>query len=302
MTSSTASALLAAAMLCGTAAAAAAQPAGRLLPATRDFRTPLADPFAARMGVALIATNLLATQGAERPPFHIPDPEDASHDVVAAVALGMVFPVYRLSEWDGGALSLVAEGKVFSRFRIEYESRDDMGQDWFVGGGLEARGRRWSARGVIVHRSSHLGDEFMLETGAERIEFGAEQLDVLAARELPYGLRVYGGGSYVFRSYLNWEPRLRELDLADRGGVQLGADGQWRPWSDPRWAAWLGLDVQAVERTDWDPGVSIAAGIGVDTGRSMRLLLRYYRGPSTMGEFFLTKERYYGVEVLLEGW
>ena len=270
--------------------------AGQLLPEVRHFRSPVADPHAARLSVGLMHTNVLETQGPERPPFTIPDPEDAGSDVVAAVGIGAVFPLLQFSD----NVLMYADARVFSRFRVEYESRDDMGQDWFVGGGLEMRQGAWSGRAAIMHRSSHLGDEFVEMTGAERIEFGSEQLDVTAAYDLAGVARVYGGGSWIFRSYLGWEPQLVALGVRDRAQVQVGADNVWVPWAGRPVAVYGGVDVQAAERTDWDAGVAGAIGIGVQAQRSFRLMLRAYDGPSTMGEFFLTPEQYFTLELVAE--
>ncbi|CAN5694001.1 hypothetical protein BH23GEM10_BH23GEM10_14210 [soil metagenome] len=282
-----------------------AQPArvGELLPARSLVRTPLADPHGSRIGTAVLVTNLLATQGPEREPFTLPDPEDSAVDVVAAVTLGVVLPLITLAEWESGAAVLVTEGKVFSRFRLEYEGRDDMGQDWMIGGGVEARDGRVSGRALFMHTSSHIGDEFALEAGAQRIEFGSEQLALFAAYDLSGASRVYGGLGWIFRSYLDWDDRLADLGVEDRATVQLGADGEWRPTDGGPARVYAGLDVQAAERTEWDAGWSLAAGIGIDTGSSgrigrvLRIMLTVYDGPSTMGEFFLTQERYYGLEV-----
>ena len=274
-------------------APAAAQ---RLLPGERIFRSPIADPFSPRLSVGIQQTDLLETQGPERPAFTIADPEDASSDIVAAVGIGLIFPLVQFSE----NVLMYADARVFSRFRIEYESRDDMGQDWFVGGGFEARQGAWSGRAGIIHSSSHLGDEFVAATGAQRIEFGSEHLDLLVAYEVPGIVRVYGGGDWIFRSYLSWEPRLRELGVRDRALLQIGADREWRFTSDPRIALFGGIDVQTAERTEWDVGYAAALGIGIRSGRSFRLMTRFYDGPSTMGEFFLTPERYFIVELVAE--
>lgn len=270
------------------------------MPDVRYFRTPLADPFAQRIAVGILHTNLLETQGPERPPFTVPDPDDASSDVVAAVSLGVIFPLIHVSESERGGVIMYADARVFSRFRLEYESRDDMGQDWFVGGGFEWRRDDWSGRAAIIHRSSHLGDEFIEMTGAERIEFGSEQLDVTAAYELPGIARFYGGGSWIFRSYLGWEPQLVALGVRDHAVLQVGADNVWRPRADSPLAIYGGVDVQTAERTDWDVGIAAAAGIGVQSRRSLRLMARFYDGPSMMGEFFLTSERYLTIELVAE--
>ncbi|HUF50340.1 MAG TPA: DUF1207 domain-containing protein [Longimicrobiales bacterium] len=271
-----------------------------ILPRVRYFRTPIADPAATRISVGLLATNLLAQQGDERPEFTLPDAEDSAHDVVAAVSVGAVFPLLHVAQWPGGGVTLVSEFKVFSRFRIEYPSRDDMGQDWYVGGGVEARRNEWSGRAAIIHRSSHMGDEFALQTGAQRIEFGSEQLDITAAYDVPGMLRTYGGVTWIFRSYLSWEPLLDGLNIRDRAVVQLGADREWQPFTNRLVALYAGVDAHAAERTDWDVGIAAAAGIGVHNERSLRLMLRAYNGPSMMGEFFRTSERYYALELVAE--
>jgi hypothetical protein len=289
-------------LLCVIAVVAAVGPAAgqeaRLLPDLRYFRAPLADPLGTRLGAGLAYTNLLATQGPERSDFDLPHPERAAQEVVAKVVLGGVFPLLRLATWPEGGVVLVADGKVFARFRVEQPSRDDMGQDWFIGGGVEARHARWSGRATVVHRSSHLGDEFMAETGAERIEFGGESVDVTAAYDVTGFGRLYGGGAWIFRSYLPWDPQLRALGVTDRFQFQAGMDREWRPWRDQRFGLYAGADWQAAQRTNWRSTVSLAAGAGIRSGRSLRLLARFFDGPSPMGEFFLTPERYLMLELV----
>lgn len=292
-----------AALFLATVLAAAAAPLtgqDAILPREPYVRPFVADPHAPRFGAGLLRTNLLATQGPERPDFFIPDPEDSRSDVVAAVALGGLLPLLQVADWRGGGAMLYADARVFSRFRIEYAGRDDMGQDWYVGGGVMAREREWSGSLALIHRSSHLGDEFHLVTNAERIEFGSEQLDLRSAIDVADGVRVYGGGTWIFRSYLGWDPLLAPLQLKDRVLVQLGADGERRLGADPRVRVFGGIDMQAAERTDWDPGLAAAIGIGVRTHRSFRLMLRAYDGPSMMGEFFLTPETYFALEIVAE--
>jgi hypothetical protein len=277
---------------------AAGQAAERLMPAARSFRAPAADPLAARLSVSLMSTDLLATRGPERPPFTLEQPAD--REVVAVVALGGILPMLRLAEWRNGHALLVVDGRVFSRFRVQKESRDDMGQDWFIGGGVEATHARWSGRALFMHRSSHLGDEFVVETGAQRIEFGSEHIDLFVAYEAPGFARLYGGSSLIFRSYLRRDLVLRQLALSDRVVVQLGADREWRPWQDDRLGITAGVDWQVAERTDWRRALSASLGAGFrgrESGRVLQLVLRFFDGPSPMGEFFLTPERSWALEL-----
>lgn len=272
----------------------------QILPNVHLFRTPIADPHATRISVGLLSTDLLSNQGDERPPFTVPDQKQAARETVAAVSVGAIFPLLQLADWQGGGAALIADFKVFSRFRIQLPSRDDMGQDWYVGGGVDWRDELWSGRVAIMHRSSHIGDEFSGTTGAQRIEFGSEQLDITTAYDVPRIARVYGGGSWIFRSYLGWEPLLADRDISDRAIVQLGIDREWMPWRDPRLRIYTGVHWHAAERTSWRGGIAAAAGIGVSTPRSLRLMARFYDGNSMMGEFFRTPERYFTVELVGE--
>jgi hypothetical protein len=285
----------------GTAGAGAQRPApqgeqgSRLLPEVRYMRAPLADPTAPRISISLMSTDLLATQGPERPAFEID--AGAVREVVANVGIGAVFPLLQLARWDGGGALLAVDGRVFARFRVEHPRRDDMGQDWYVGGAIEGAHQRLSGRVAVIHRSSHLGDEFVEATGAERIEFGGEEVELRAAYEVPGLARVYGGGSWIFRSYLPWDPRLRQMDVSDRGLVQFGMDREWQPWPDPRFTLFAGADYYSAQRTNWHPAFAAAAGAGIRTQRSLRVTLRAFSGRSHMGEFFLTPERYVALEV-----
>ncbi len=62
------------------------------------------------------------------------------------------------------------------------------------------RAGKFSAFARIYHQSSHLGDEFLLRTrtNLERINLSYEGDDLRLSYELPYGIRVYGGGGGIF--------------------------------------------------------------------------------------------------------
>lgn len=274
---------------------------GRLLPAESRFRPPIADPLEPRFSVSLLRTDILSRRGPERPPFLLPDQEDSNRDVVAAVAMGVTFPIASLREWQGGGLMLTGHAAVHSRFRIEYPSRDEMAEDWVVGGGLAAAWDEISARLRIHHRSSHMGDEFMVVTDAagrvaQRIEFGGEAIEATGAYTWE-GLRFYGGGSWIFHSNTAKETILRVWGRDDWWTVQLGADREWFPLAGGRLGFNGGVDWQAAQRTNWRGALAVAAGITAKNASMLGFTLRYFTGPSTMGEFFLTKENYVALEL-----
>jgi hypothetical protein len=275
------------------------------LPRVHHFQPLVADPLEPRMGIALLQTNLFehAGEGLEREPFEFPDPEDSRRDVNAAAAIGGSIPLLRLANWPGkGGIIASAQLGVFSRFRIEYPSRDDVGQDWFVGMPFEFAYDKWTGRFRIMHRSSHIGDELVEVTGARRIEFGGEFADFILGHEIIDGARVYGGATWNFRSYTEHLPVLISNDVHDTFALQAGVDGDWLKWSDGRTGFTGGFDWQSAQRTGWRSQFSVAGGFLARKadGQGTRLLLRYFHGPSSVGEFFLTKETFWALEWIVE--
>ena len=274
------------------------------LPRIHYFQPLIADPLEPRMAIGLVKTDVFehAGAGAERQPFSFPDPEDSSSDVQAAAAIGGSIPLLHLAEWPGkGGIVASAQIGVFARFRIEYPSRDDTGQDWFVGMPFEIAYDKFTGRFRIMHRSSHIGDELVEVTGAQRIEFGGEFADFVAGYEVLPGARLYGGGTWNFRSYTARLPALIARGGRDRFALQGGIDGSWYLWSAGKTGVIAGLDWQSAERIGWKSQLSFAGGITARTNeRSTRLLLRYFHGPSSMGEFFLTPETFVALEWVLE--
>jgi len=280
------------------AAHAQGAPSPAVLPGQRYFASPLADPVEPRFAIGLLVTDLFQAQGRERSPFTVTAGDD-TRDTQAAAAVGGTIPLLRLIQRPQGGIVIAAQAGVFARFRVEVPSRDDLGQDWVVGMPIEARWNDLSARIRIVHRSAHLGDEFSAASGAQRIEFGGETLDLLAAVRRA-GMRAYGGGGWIFHSNTDNTDVLVREDRTDRFTLQAGADGSWRPWPEQRLGVVAGVDWQAAERTRWRSALSLAAGLEYRyDGRSAQFLFRLLDGASPMGQFFLTNERYGSLELVL---
>lgn len=277
----------------------------RFLPRVHYFQPLVADPLEPRMGIALIQTDVFEHAGAglEREPFSFPDPQDAAKDVNAAAAIGGSIPLLQLAHWPGkGGIVASAQLGVFSRFRIEYPSRDDVGQDWFVGMPFEIAYDKFTGRFRIMHRSSHIGDELVEVTGARRIEFGGEFADLIAAYEVLDDTRIYGGGTWNFRSYTEQLPALRAREMHDYFELHAGIDRSWYGWSEGKTGLIGGIDWQSAQRTGWKSQFSLAGGFAarVPNGSGTKVLLKYFHGPSPMGEFFLTKETFWGLEWVVD--
>jgi hypothetical protein len=217
--------------------------------------------------------------------------------VQAAAAIGMEFPVFLVHRSEAGGITIGAQAGVFARFRIEKPSRDDLGQDWFVGMPIDASWGESSLRFRLIHRSSHLGDEFSASTGGDRIEFGGEAFDLLFARQFRT-MRAYGGAGWIFHSNTGATAILRALDRSDRFTAQAGIEGEWHPFEDRRLSLRAGADWQSAQRTKWRSTWAFAGGFNAAAaGGSASFVLRYTGGASALGQFFLTPEGVWSFEV-----
>ena len=234
----------------------------------------------------------------ERPPFDFPGEEGVANELQGEAALGGTFRLWRPAQWEDGGLTVGMQAGVFGRFRLEVSSSDLVASDWVVSLPIEAGWGLWSARVRLTHWSAHLGDEMIEKAGAARIDFTTETLDALVAYQAGR-IRLYGGGAVVTRSSLENEGQLGP-DFSDNALIRLGADFDWLPWSDGDLGLDAGLDWQSADRTDWEGQLSVAFGLTAkNSDRSAQLRGVFHDGPSPMGQFFLTDERYWGIELIL---
>ena len=235
---------------------------------------------------------------AERPPFALQGGSGLETDVQGEAALGGNVRIWQPAQWAGGGLTLGIQAGVFGRFRLEVSGNDLVASDWIVALPAEIARGPWSGRLSLQHWSTHIGDE-LLEQGVARIDFTTETLEALVAYG-PGNFRFYGGGSLVVRSRLENEAQLGP-DFSDDALIRFGADGRVRPWARDEVMVEGGVDWQSADRTGWVSQLSVRLGLTVRDGRrSARLSGIYHRGPSPMGQFFLTNEQYWGIELLLE--
>ncbi len=234
---------------------------------------------------------------AERAPFDFPGESGLDTEVQGEAALGGAFRLWSPAQWQDGGLTVGVQAGVFGRFRLEVSSSDLVASDWVVAVPVEAGWGLWSARVRLTHWSAHLGDEMIEKAGAERVDFTSETLDALVAYRTGH-VRLYGGGALVTRSSLENEAQLGP-DFSDNALVRLGADFEWLPWSGGDVGLDGGLDWQSADRTDWNSQLSAVFGLKAQNGdRSAHLRGVFHDGPSPMGQFFLTDERYWGLELI----
>jgi len=234
----------------------------------------------------------------ERAPFDFEESDaDMQTDAQGEAALGGAVRIWQPATWEGGGMTVGIASAVFGRFRLEVSSSDLVASDWVVGFPVEARRGAWSGRLQLFHWSAHIGDELIETTGAERIDFTHNGLELLLARDLG-PIRAYGGGALISASSLENEEQLPE-GFSDGAQLRAGLDGHWSRGGSLHLEG--GLEFESAERTDWRGRWTVLGGVAVrDGNRSVQLRGVFQDGPSSVGQFFWTDERAWGFELVIE--
>ncbi len=217
---------------------------------------------------------------------------DGNHN--GSVSFGETIPFYRANfgqtaiQWETGI-----QATVFSDFNLGAESADLINSDFIASVYASTRAGNFSTFARIYHQSSHLGDEFLLRTRTdlERINLSYEGIDLRLSYELPYGVRVYGGGGGIFH---------KEPSSLKPWSVQYGIEFRSPkriPFAPVR--PILAVDLKNHEQTNWSADVSARAGIQFENfhtfGRRLQFLLEYFNGNSPTGQFYINKVEYLGI-------
>lgn len=175
----------------------------------------------------------------------------------------------------------VAAG-VFSQFDMRTPSRDLLNTDFLIGFPWTWVDGPWSFRGRVYHQSSHLGDEYLLHSGATRVNYSFEATELLVSRDAG-PLRVYAGGEYLFDP----SPRDLKRGLWHAGLEWTGTAGRLPVGQGTYYVA---LDAKASEernwRVGWDGRLGWEFGPPAPSARRWRVELHGFRGPSPYGQFY----------------
>jgi len=242
----------------------------------------------------------VAVHPLERPPFLINEP--AASELMAVVNLGGSYGIYR-APWGRGLVELGGQVGMDTRFRMKLPQKDMFSADWMVAGAVSTAQGPWTVRARAIHRSSHMGDQFLQATErlgepAHRIQLGNDGFDLYGARGLG-PVRLYAGGEWI--AYSETDVEVLAPGEADRWQGQAGFDADWQAWRrSPQWSVVGGLDWQSAQRTGWRPSFAAEAGVQFRHGdRSARLVLRGFDGASEVFQFFRTNEKFVGLELVV---
>jgi hypothetical protein len=185
------------------------------------------------------------------------------------------------------------EAMGYSRFKLSGGVNEFQTIDFFVNLPVVIRGGRFSSRLMIFHESSHLGDDYIRRTGDTGFRFSVEGVRAMAAYDLPFRTRVYGGGSVLFHSIparqwgdLQWGAEVRSPDL------------HWM--RDHQCWVYIAQDFKSRGRNDWN--ISSNTEIGLRVGapkviRAFRVHVGRFDGRSEFGQFHRQREAYWNLGV-----
>ncbi len=208
---------------------------------------------------------------------------------------GETFAIYRNSAPFEGQWEIALQAGVFSVFNMNAPSgsKDLVNADYFAGLLASYRTGAFSGFLRVHHQSSHLGDEFILNSQPQvnRVNLSFEEIDMKLSYELFAWLRVYGG--------------VGTLVDTDPKGLKPGTS-EWGTELSSPWTLWGGkirpvayADFQANARSDWRVATSAMAGLQFENARigdrKLQLLVEYFAGPSPNGQFYTQNSSWIGL-------
>lgn len=231
------------------------------------FRTPAGSPLEPVHRLALLSAT-----------------RDAQRDGIALVDLGDRLGFWIRRDPEGKAeYAGAVHGGAFSRFGLAGPDQALIEVHYRIGALLRARFGKLAARAELYHVSSHLGDEFLIDSGALPISTSREGLDIMLQGSPVSGLVVHGGPGVLLRASSDFELL----------SVRAGASWESAAGSSARLHA--SLDLFGWAELDWDPVIAAEIGAAVGGGTRMGLLLGF--GPSRAEQFLRQSERLVGLSV-----
>jgi len=212
---------------------------------------------------------------------------------------GETFALYRNAAPLDGQWEIALQAGVFSLFNMSAPSgsMDLVNADYTVGLLTSYRTGPFAGFLRFHHQSSHLGDEFILNSQPpiNRINLSFEELDIKISYELASWFRIYGGGGMLVG---------RDPSDLKRGTSQVGTEltSPWTLWGGKvRPVAYA--DFQANERSNWRVASSVMAGLQFENARigdrKVQVLAEYFGGPSPNGQFFAQNTEWFGLGIHL---
>ncbi len=239
----------------------AAEPVLQILPPGSYFAPIMLDPVSNQLNASLLAFNL---DGRYQRKVYIP------------VNMGVTKMIIRRERnrdhgWEAGFEFTIATQYEIHEKRSAVAGRL-MNADYRISGLVHLRDGRHTYRIRLFHKSSHLGDEYIFDSGITKRgsnPLNYEQLDITRAT-------LVGDRRYYYGLGYNLSPNTERKRVALQCGffrsTPLGTGGDMRYL--------YGIDVQIFEQNNYRPNVKLGLGLELWSTKANppRLMFEYYNG------------------------
>lgn len=248
-----------------------------LAPPTEFYPQYIADPRRAQSALMRI----------KLPRSEIPNDEDTR----IIVRFGGRFPLVRIHPEGNRDIGwqIDIEAGFFSQFNA-VGAADNYGWDGIYGLLLSYKpDPDLGFRVGVLHDSAHVGDEYIEDTGWQRIAYTREEFVAGISWAPHHQWRLYSEAAYEY------DPTSPGRDERVQFGIEyFGLNSYWH--NRLRWYA--AADFNLFSERDWAPTSTVQIGVMMPTGQGSsryRVALELYDGRSQLGEFSQFDETYIGL-------
>lgn len=245
-----------------------------LAPPTEFYPQYIADPRRAQSALLFMVV----------PYTEIP----STGDLRSVTRLGGKFPVVRWHPSDNNQIGfqLDLEAGFYGHFDFT-ESMDNIGWDGVYGVTLSYKPhQQLGFRFGTLHNSAHLGDEYMQETGATRIDYTREELVAGVSWQFAVRWRTYLEGAWAYEAVGKTKGERIQTGLE-----YVDDDKMWHG----RFNWYAAVDMNMFNERDWQPATTAQLGVMMPSNHGTaryRIALEFFHGRSQMGEFSFYDESY----------
>jgi hypothetical protein len=212
-----------------------------------------------------------------------------SHTSLGDIAVGDYFGLYRWAlPWENSYVQWSVGAGVFARFDLVAVEKTSEVIDYSVSMPVDVRVGKWVTRLMPYHISSHLGDDYIKQTGILPDKYSFDSYRWLVAYDAFPCLRLYTGYNYIIRN--------RQQDLG-RHAFQAGTEWTSGWWGGGHAQLFWANDLQSWERVAWNPTINTQLGVRLahdpQDKQTLSVFTEYGAGRLPYGQLFQQKESHW---------
>lgn len=213
------------------------------------------------------------------------------------ISIGDQFSLYQFKINSCARLYFGIEACVWAIFEAKTKSLSLINADYFIALPLTYINGKFSTRLRVFHQSSHLGDEFLLETPKiVRKNPSMEGIDLAFSYEPVDRLVCFMGYTYIVRSDDSYKVQPNSIYY----GFNLFLDFAKIQTFHVEGTPYIATYVENNENNNWNFDSSVALGYqwNKSYGRKLRIFVKGHDGYSAEGQFSRKRSNYVSINLL----